>query len=597
MTHHALVVDDKLENRYLLCALLSGHGFNVTEANDGQAALEEARKRPPDILISDLLMPVMDGYTLLREWKADGHLRRIPFIVYTATYTEPKDEKLALDMGADAFIVKPAEPEPFMARVREVLVRADAGQVTAHVPRIDEDEAYKTYSEVLVKKVEKKNRELEQRALELAASEAHIRRLNRLYLALSETNQSIVHLHDREELFRAICRIAVERGGFALAWIGWLNTGNGDIELLAWAGESRIWFDRLPRFNIRGARAAPVEIALSEGQIYLCNDLLASPRHAPLHAIMREAGLRAAASLPLRLGGHIVGALTLFSDEPEFFDDQLMSLVIEMASDVSFALENFEHEELRRHAEEELRQAYLDLEQKVAARTRELASANKDLEAYAYTVSHDLRAPLRGIDGFTRMVLERNRSRLDAADQELLQRVLAAAGRMGALIDDLLQLSTLSRQSMQLETVDLSKMADDILSELRAGKPEAQFETTVAPGCTARGDARLLRMLLGNLLENAVKYSARQPQPHVEFGLEQQAGEVVFWVRDNGAGFDMKLAHKLFQPFQRYHHPEEFEGTGIGLATVARIVERHGGRIWAESAPGQGAVFRFTLGA
>ncbi|MBI3150489.1 MAG: response regulator [Betaproteobacteria bacterium] len=597
MTHHALVVDDKLENRYLLRALLTGNGFEVTEANDGQAALEEARKRLPDILISDLLMPVMDGYTLLREWKADEHLRRIPFIVYTATYTEPKDEKLALDLGADAFIVKPSEPELFLARVREVLARAETGQMGAHAPRIEEEEAYKTYSEVLVKKVEKKNRELEQRALELEVSEEHIRRLNRLYLALSETNQSIVHLHDREELFRAICRIAVERGGFALAWIGWLNTGNGDIDLLAWAGESRVWFDRLPRFNIRGARAAPVEIALSEEQIYLCNDLLASPRHAPLHAIMREAGLRAGASLPLRLGGHIVGALTLFSDEPEFFDDQLMSLVIEMASDVSFALENFEREELRRQAEEELRQAYLDLEQKVAARTRELASANKDLEAYAYTVSHDLRAPLRGIDGFTRMVLERNRNRLDAADQELLQRVLASAGRMGALIDDLLQLSTLSRQTMQIETVDLSHLAEDILGELRGGKPQARFAARITPGCCARGDARLLRMLLANLIENAVKYSARVAEPCVEFGQEQQGGSTVFLVRDNGAGFDMNLADKLFQPFQRYHHPDDFEGTGIGLATVARIVERHGGRIWAESATGQGAVFRFTLAA
>lgn len=595
MTLHALIVDDKPENRYLLRALLTGNGFAVTEAEQGVQALAAARKALPDLVISDLLMPVMDGYTLLREWKADEQLRQVPFVVYTATYTEPKDEKLALSLGADAFIVKPAEPETFMARMKEILAREANGRLTAHAPSIEEDEAYKAYSEVLVKKLEKKNRELEQHALELAASEEHIRRLNRLYLALSETNQSIVHLRDREELFRAICRIAVERGGFALAWIGWLNASNGDIDMLAWAGESRVWFDRLPRFNIRGPRAAPVEIALGEEQIYLCNDLLAAPRHAPLHAIMREADLRAAASLPLRLGGHIVGALTLFSDEPEFFDDQLMSLVIEMASDVSFALENFEREELRRQAEEELRQANLDLEQKIAARTRELASANKDLEAYAYTVSHDLRAPLRGIDGFTRLVLEKNRDRLDAADQELLQRVLAAAGRMGALIDDLLQLSTLSRQSMQLETVDLSKMADDILSELRAGKPEARFQTAVAPGCTARGDARLLRMLLGNLLENAVKYSGRQAQARIEFGQETRDGTTAYLVRDNGAGFDMKLADKLFQPFQRYHHPEDFQGTGIGLATVARIVERHGGRIWAESAPGQGATFRFTL--
>ncbi len=595
MSHHALVVDDKLENRYLLCALLSGHGFSVTEANDGQAALEEARKRLPDIVISDLLMPVMDGYTLLREWKADEALRRIPFIVYTATYTERKDEKLALDLGADAFIVKPAEPEPFMAKVREVLARVDAGQVTAHAPRIDEEEAYKVYSEVLVKKLEKKNAELERRALELTASEEHIRRLNRLYLALSETNQAIVHFTSREELFPAICRIAVERGGFKLAWFGWLEVGTGDIDLLAWAGESRVWFDRLPRFNTRGARTAPVEIALGEGQIYLCNDLLATARHAPLHPILREAGLRAAASLPLRLRGHIVGALTLFSDEPEFFDDQLMSLVIEMAADVSFALENFEREQLRRLAEEELRHVNLDLEQKVAERTRELASTNKELEAYAYTVSHDLRAPLRAIDGFSRVLLLQNAPQLDPSGKALLERIVGAAGKMGSLIDDLLQLSTVSQMAVEITEVDLSAMVLELLSDLRAASGGDGFMQEVEPGLRARGDRRLLRMLLQNLLENAVKYSSKAAQPCVNFGHVSVGHETVYEVRDNGAGFDPQIATRMFQPFQRFHHPEDFEGTGIGLATAARVVSRHGGSIWAESAPGQGAVFRFTL--
>lgn len=595
MMTHALIVDDKLENRYLLRALMVGHGFTVVEANNGQEALAAASRQTPDLIISDLLMPVMDGYSLLREWKAHPELRRVPFIVYTATYTEPKDEKLALDLGADAFIIKPSEPEPFMRRVNEVLTRAATEPMPAQTPSIDEEEAYKAYSEVLVKKLEKKNAQLEQRASELAASEEHIRRLNGLYLALSETNQAIVHFNDRDELFRAICRIAVDRGGFALAWIGWLDPQTTAIEPLAWAGTAKDWLDRMRPFSTRQAPRTPVEVALAEGQIYLCNDLLAEAKHATIYEHLVAQRLHAAASLPLRLGGRVVGALTLFSAEPGFFDDQLMALVIEMAADVSFALENFERDDLRRQAEEDLKRANLDLEFKVADRTRELATANKDLEAYAYTVSHDLRAPLRGIDGFTRVVLEKNRGQLDAASQDLLQRVLAAAGRMGALIDDLLKLATLTREAMQIQQVDLSHMADDIIGELRAGNPNAQCEVRIAPGCQVQGDARLLRMLLGNLLDNAVKYSSRTTHPKVEFGQEVCEGQSVYFVRDNGAGFDLGLADKLFQPFQRYHHPQEFEGTGIGLATVARIVERHGGRIWAESAPGEGAVFRFTL--
>jgi len=592
-----LVVDDKLENRYLLRALLQAHGFHVTEADNGAKALEAAKQQLPDLVISDLLMPEMDGYTLLRHWKSDERLRGIPFIVYTATYTEPKDEKLALDLGADRFIVKPAEPEPFMREVNAVLARAEAGELTAHAPIIDEEEAYKTYSEVLVKKLEKKSAQLEQRVRELADSEEHIKRLNGLYAALSETNQAIVHFTEREPLFQAVCRTAVERGGLSLAWIGWLDVNTGAIEPIAWAGASRTWFERVRQFSTRGARSAPAEIALAEKQIYLCNDLLTAERHAPLHESLRAAGLRSAAALPLVLGGHVVAVLTLFSSEADFFDERLMSLVIEMASDLSFALENFEREDLRRQANAELQLGYQQLESKVAARTSELATANKELEAYAYTVSHDLRAPLRAIDGFTRVVLKQHAGSLDDSGRALLGRVVSAAGKMGTLIDDLLQLSTVSRQVLQLADVDLGALAREILSEQQAATAASKCRDIVGDDLRARGDARLLRMLLQNLLENAVKYSGKSAQPVIEFGCQQGSAETVYFVRDNGVGFDAKLAERMFQPFQRFHHPEDFEGTGIGLATAARVVARHGGRIWAESSPGRGATFYFTLAA
>jgi len=257
--------------------------------------------------------------------------------------------------------------------------------------------------------------------------------------------------------------------------------------------------------------------------------------------------------------------------------------------------------ELRRHA--------TDLEERVEERTHtlqernetlrrntaELLAANTELDAFAYSVSHDLRAPLRSIDGFSQVLLEDYATQLDEAGRDSLQRVRAATQRMGTLIDDLLKLARLTRSEMRTEVVDLSRIAGDIAAELHRSTPERQVEFTIAQGLEARGDTRLLRVAVENLLRNSWKYTAKQPQPRIEFGSVEGNGERVFLVRDNGAGFDMQYADKLFGVFQRLHSATEFEGTGIGLATVHRIVTRHGGRIWAEGAVDQGATFYFTL--
>ncbi|HEV2750582.1 MAG TPA: ATP-binding protein [Gemmatimonadales bacterium] len=257
----------------------------------------------------------------------------------------------------------------------------------------------------------------------------------------------------------------------------------------------------------------------------------------------------------------------------------------------------------------ELRRYATELEQRVADRTHELEerhealrrnaaellAANTELDAFAYSVSHDLRAPLRSIDGFSQVLLEDYGPRLDESGRESLQRVRAASQRMAILIDDLLKLARVTRSEMRTEPVDLSKIARDIATELHRSTPERQVEFAIAPGLEARGDARLLRVALENLLRNSWKYTAKQPQPRVEFGSVQGNGERVFMVRDNGAGFDMQYADKLFGVFQRLHSADEFEGTGVGLATVRRIITRHGGRIWAEGAVDRGATFYFTL--
>jgi len=226
----------------------------------------------------------------------------------------------------------------------------------------------------------------------------------------------------------------------------------------------------------------------------------------------------------------------------------------------------------------------------------ELERANSELEAFSYSVSHDLRAPLRAIDGFSEILLSEYASQLDAQGRDSLERVRAATQRMAQLIDDLLSLSRITRASLIRERVDIDAVARTILVELAGREPERQVESRVSDGLVAQADPRLLRVMLENLLGNAWKFTSKQPAPKIEVGKDERLEGTVFFVRDNGAGFDMAYAEKLFSPFQRLHSEDEFEGTGIGLATVRRVVTRHGGRVWAEASPGQGATFFFTLG-
>ena len=247
-------------------------------------------------------------------------------------------------------------------------------------------------------------------------------------------------------------------------------------------------------------------------------------------------------------------------------------------------------------AREEIRRLNAGLEKRVQERTSELTAANRELESFAYSISHDLRSPLRAIDGFSHLLAEDYEDKLDHQGRDYLGRVRKAVQRMGTLIDDILELSRVTRQEMRREPVDLGRLAEELNEEIARAWPGKQPAISLPGRCLAEGDPQLLRLMLQNLLENAWKYSGRNPAPEIEFGCETLDGRQVCYVRDNGVGFDMAHAGRLFTPFQRLHKPEDFQGNGIGLATVARIVRRHGGRIWAESAPGAGATFRFTLG-
>ncbi|MCG8534301.1 MAG: ATP-binding protein [Pseudomonadales bacterium] len=239
----------------------------------------------------------------------------------------------------------------------------------------------------------------------------------------------------------------------------------------------------------------------------------------------------------------------------------------------------------------ELKANKMELESKVEERTSELQAANQELEAFSYSVSHDLRSPLRAIDGFSQALLEDCSEQLDSVGRGYLERVRLASQRMGVLIDSMLRLSRVTRQEISLARADLSAVSDEIVTELRERNAPREIDINIQPNMSAMCDARLIRIVLTNLIDNAWKYTRNQTAPVIEVGFERG----VFFVRDNGAGFDMRYADKLFGAFQRLHSKEEFEGTGVGLATVARVIRRHNGDIWADSKVNQGATFYFTL--
>jgi two-component system, sensor histidine kinase and response regulator len=288
--------------------------------------------------------------------------------------------------------------------------------------------------------------------------------------------------------------------------------------------------------------------------------------------------------------GYAVGAVDYLVKPvvPEFVRSKV-AVFVELAK---------KNELLRRQAKllAESEQAALELAETRAELVRDLEHKNRELESFSYAVSHDLRAPLRRIDSFSRAVLESQGDRLDEAGQRFLSRVREASQHMSQLIDDVLHLSRVTRADLRDQEVDLSSIVGLILTRLQESEPERKMDAKVRPGVLVTGDSQLLKIAMENLLENAWKFTAKEPESRIEFGMMQAGGEATYFVRDNGAGFDMTYTDRLFGPFQRLHPQGEFPGNGIGLATVQRIIHRHGGRVWAEGLVGQGATFYFTMG-
>lgn len=539
-----VVIDPSPTFRAALADALARAGYVTATAASGPEGLRVAVNQRPAAIIVDGSMPHMDGASVIRRVRLDPALRTTPCILLTGA-DDSAAEIYALDAGADAFVRKQSDIELILTRLAAVL-------------RAAHEQPAEAVSLLSPKRI----------------------------LAVDD---SLTYLHALADQLRD--------AGYDVAQA---TSGEEAIDLLAVQHVDCILLDRMMP-GLSGAetceriKAAPVvrDIPLImltslEGREAMIDGFSAGADDF----ISKSSGLDV---LKARVQAQI--RRKQFEDENRSIREQLLrrehqaaeARVAHDLADARTAL--VDHLE---RSNGELATANGEL----ATANRELAGANRELEAFSYSVSHDLRARLRSIDAFTRALEEDAGQRLDDADCDNLNRVLRATGQMSALIDALLELSRIGRVRVARSNVDLSAIAHTVIDELRHGEPDRVVDVIVEPDLRAHADGQLARILLDNLIGNAWKFTSRRARGHVQVGVVAvvaDQGDRCFFVRDDGAGFDAAHTTQLFAPFQRLHSEAEFTGTGIGLATVQRIVERHGGRIWAESSVGAGATFYFTL--
>ncbi|MDR3673437.1 MAG: response regulator [Holophaga sp.] len=532
-----LVLDDVPDNLQVLSDILIREGFQVRPVTSAAMAFRTLEAALPQLILADIKMPGMDGYEFCRRLKAEPATRDIP-VIFISALGETKDKVRAFEAGGVDYITKPFQGGEVLARVRTHLTLYELGRSLSRLNGELEDRV-----RLRTRELEASLATLHREAAERARAEQELRSNEAmLELALSSAGMGVwswdLQAGTRAFDPRVPQLLGVEPGVLGAShetFLRLLGPEDRDAVDSAW---NRMLQDDLPyegEFTVRWPDGSEHTLQ-SRGRV-----------------------LRDAAGRPLKVHG------------------VMWDITQRKAS------ENL----VRRMAEE--------LEQRVQERTAQLESANVELEAFSYSVSHDLRAPLRNLDGFSLALKEDYQDRLDETGRSYLEHIHLSAQRMGQLIDDLLKLSHINRTELNRMVTDLSALWERIAADL-ACAGERQVEVAVQPGMLVLADSRLLQAMLENLMGNAWKFTSRCPRPRIEAGeTSLPGGARAFFIRDNGAGFDMAQVGQLFHPFHRLHSEAEYQGTGIGLAIVQRIVHRHGGRVWAEAEPGRGAAFFFTL--
>ena len=653
MNTSVLVVDDSLTIRMDLTEALIGAGLNAVACSTVAEARRALAQEQFPLIILDVLLPDGDGVELLKEIRGTP-CHKGTAVMLLSTEAEVRDRVRGLTTGADEYIGKPYDTSYIVARARELLRR---GQSVTAPPQttilVIDDSA--TFREELRHALEAASyhvltADTGDEGLRVAADArptaiivdgvlpgidgATVVRRIRLDTALRRTPCLLLTAsEDRDAEVRALEAGAdafvrkEEDIAFILARLSAVlrsagtqmrneNTASltGPKKILA-VDDSQTYLH-----EISGAlRGEGYEVALAHSGEEALELLAVQPMDCILLDLLmpgiggQETCLRIKSAPAMRDIPLVM--VTALEDREAVIEGLSAGADDFIAKSSDFqVLKARVHAQIRRKQfEDENRRICEDIRKKEmqaadARAARDLAGTratlledlkrkNQELEAFSYSVSHDLRTPLRSIDGFSQLLLRDYADKLDERGQDFLRLMHSASQRMGELIDDLLELSRLGRLEMRRERVDLSALARLVAGKLQMIEPERTIQLVIEEGIVAEGDPRLLRVVLENLLGNAWKFTAKSDQQRVEFGAIQKDGQVTYFVQDSGAGFDMAYANKLFKPFQRLHSEADFAGTGIGLATVQRVIERHGGRVWAESAVHQGTTFFWTVSA
>lgn len=427
-------------------------------------------------------------------------------------------------------------------------------------------------------------------------NEEKLRHVARLYAVLSQINQAIVMTRDQDELFRTICRVAIETGQFRMAWIGLFDEADGRIKPVTHAGFEDGYLDQV--FITTGdlpSGKGPTGTAFKHGHVTICYDIATEPQMILWKDKALERGYRSSAAVPFMRKGVRIGILTLYASETDFFTDDEQKLLQEIGEGISFALDAMDSEAKRKETELKLLGLNIELENRVKQRTKELEASNAELETFSYSVSHDLKAPLRHINGFIGLFIENKSTSFNEEELGYLKKITDAATEMALLIDALLSFSRLNMTELKKTNINSSAMVQQVIKFFEPDLQNRKITFNVAPLPEIQGDQGLIRQVWTNFLANAIKYTGKKPEAVIDIGFTETSTETTFFIKDNGAGFNMKYAEKLFGVFQRLHKSRDFEGIGIGLANVSRIVKRHGGQCRAEGEADQGATFYFSV--